>query len=692
MDKSSRPRIAMGSGASKQRHRNQILASPSFPEPSSSKNVNITQPKVPIQVQRLGHDTVSQSREKEEMNLAQANADWDILHSNTLQKYKVNYPDQAESLQSTFDRIQALKNFADSILNHPDQDCKPNDYLKVKKEILDGLDRTFQSLHGAEDATLMDFAVDIEAAKVLKRFAQHCFHRYYQLKEEPNKEEPKENNFDLETVDNCCLSRTLAMLKRMTNFHNGFCSACANAGIVTMCLEIMKRIDAAENSNWNFEETEIVAECTEILYNISWRLRDCEFFANSEETLLDFAKVEQPVIATRSLLCLAYLVNEETNHLILADENLLGFIIMLLDEACQSRVRHVLAFSATKLAEGLSHLAINDTNKKVLGHKGAVHVLISVLKTSNEDEEKASAARALWMLAFNDNNKKAIRQEKGALETLRQLQHSDDQKVQKAAAGTLWELEGKTARESNKTETTGNHVMISYQWDSQDVLIEVKNRLQASGYRVWMDLEQMEGSTLEAMAKAVENASVVLVCVSQRYKESPNCRSEAEYAYQLKKDIIPLMMQRNYKADGWLGMLVGTKLWIDFQSKHAIEAGARKLIKELGGRGRDVDMTDGPSGPVVRAVQADVVASPPSSPAVSGWTNEEVKQWLKEIGLEKVCKEEISEMNGQTLIDLQQLRGECPEYFYRCLEQNLNLRNMFDIFKFRMELSKLLGY
>ena len=317
---------------------------------------------------------------------------------------------------------------------------------------------------------------------------------------------------------------------------------------------------------------------------------------------------------------------------------------------------------------------------------------MSVLRTSKEDEEKASAARALWMLAFDDNNRDAIRQEAGGLEMLRELQQNKDPEVQRAAAGALWELEGKTSRTAGKKEISGNHVMISYQWANQDVLIEVKNRLKASGYRVWMDLEQMGGSTLEAMAKAVENSSVVLVCVSQKYKESPNCRSEAEYAYQLRKDIIPLMMQRKYKADGWLGMLVGTKLWFDFQSNHVIEAGVGKLIKELGGRGKDVDVTDGPTEPVARRVEADVIASQPSAPAVSGWTNEEVKQWLKQIELEKVCKEDISEVNGETLIDLQQLREECPEYFYRCLEQNLNLRNMVDVFKFRKELKKLLRY
>ena len=72
------------------------------------------------------------------------------------------------------------------------------------------------------------------------------------------------------------------------------------------------------------------------------------------------------------------------------------------------------------------------------------------------------------------------------------------------------------------------HVMISYQWDVQKLVIQIKNKLQADGFKVWMDIDEMGGSTLESMAKAVENASVVLVCVSQKYKESPNCRSGNE--------------------------------------------------------------------------------------------------------------------------------------------------------------------
>ena len=52
------------------------------------------------------------------------------------------------------------------------------------------------------------------------------------------------------------------------------------------------------------------------------------------------------------------------------------------------------------------------------------------------------------------------------------------------------------------------------------------------------------------MANAVENSYCVLVCMSEKYKMSPNCRLEAEYSVQLNKPIIPLILQNNYKPDG----------------------------------------------------------------------------------------------------------------------------------------------
>ena len=48
-----------------------------------------------------------------------------------------------------------------------------------------------------------------------------------------------------------------------------------------------------------------------------------------------------------------------------------------------------------------------------------------------------------------------------------------------------------------------------------------------------MDIDQMGGSTLQAMADAVENASIVLMAMSQKYKDSPNCRAGMYYLPRL---------------------------------------------------------------------------------------------------------------------------------------------------------------
>ena len=94
------------------------------------------------------------------------------------------------------------------------------------------------------------------------------------------------------------------------------------------------------------------------------------------------------------------------------------------------------------------------------------------------------------------------------------------------------------------------------------------------------------GSTLEAMAKAVEDSAAVLVCVSKRYKESQACRTEAEYAFQQRKKIVPVLMEADYKPTGWLGALMGTRLYFNMSDPRHIASKMGGLIKELGDAGR----------------------------------------------------------------------------------------------------------
>ena len=55
---------------------------------------------------------------------------------------------------------------------------------------------------------------------------------------------------------------------------------------------------------------------------------------------------------------------------------------------------------------------------------------------------------------------------------------------------------------------------------------------------------------MRRMSDAIDNAEVMLYAVSEAYKESGNCRLEANYAHQQDVDMIPLMVQEGYKAKG----------------------------------------------------------------------------------------------------------------------------------------------
>ena len=63
---------------------------------------------------------------------------------------------------------------------------------------------------------------------------------------------------------------------------------------------------------------------------------------------------------------------------------------------------------------------------------------------------------------------------------------------------------------------------------------------------------------------SIENSSVFLMCVSEKYYQSPNCRLEAEYAVRLQKPIIPIIMQSDYMPLGWLGIIIGSKIYYKF--------------------------------------------------------------------------------------------------------------------------------
>eukprot|EP01048_Picozoa_sp_COSAG05_P005045 COSAG05_NODE_290_length_12056_cov_14.204232_10_plen_452_part_00 len=161
---------------------------------------------------------------------------------------------------------------------------------------------------------------------------------------------------------------------------------------------------------------------------------------------------------------------------------------------------------------------------------------------------------------------------------------------QPAAEGRNERSAATATRSGGTAAAVAEHVMLSYNWGHQSVIKRINTSLKSRGYLVWIDIEKMQGSTVEVMSAAVEDAAVMCYGISQAYKESANCRLEAQYAFQQKKEMVPLMLEDGYRANGWLGMLLGVRLWYGFygtvlSSEEAFEGKMEELCRELGDRG-----------------------------------------------------------------------------------------------------------
>ena len=92
--------------------------------------------------------------------------------------------------------------------------------------------------------------------------------------------------------------------------------------------------------------------------------------------------------------------------------------------------------------------------------------------------------------------------------------------------------------------TQDRHVMISYCWEQQEVVLRIKAALAKRGIHCWLDVEQMSGSTVDAMADAIDKSYAVLFGISLGYKESPNCRLEVSGSTVLRRTESISLMHR----------------------------------------------------------------------------------------------------------------------------------------------------
>ena len=338
----------------------------------------------------------------------------------------------------------------------------------------------------------------------------------------------------------------------------------------------------------------------------------------------------------------------------------------------------------------LLELVQNDEVKQeVMKQNG----LPSIIKYAKETKDDALPLEITYAMTFNNDAKKAINQDAEFLQHVKQLRDSEKKDVSQMAHGIMWKLEGeekfkKKEEEKQKQkdqskgtagEVKGSYdMMISYCWAQQPLCHKINDRLERDGFNVWLDRDEMHGSIIERMAEAIEQSRFVLVCMSSNYKKSTNCKAEAEYAFNRKSKIVPLLVEPNYKADGWLGFMAGSKIYVNFADKddEEFEKAYSLLIAELERNGlRDtVDEQKKPDATASKK-EPEKKSEEPEPPTVetreylsvgpaSLWNEQHVKEFLCDHRLEQlipVCES----MDGSALLEFHHSCLTMPDKLYR---------------------------
>ena len=216
----------------------------------------------------------------------------------------------------------------------------------------------------------------------------------------------------------------------------------------------------------------------------------------------------------------------------------------------------------------------------------------------------------------------------------------------------MWNLESHTGTDptcqSHREETFD--LMMSYSHKNKELCKQLYDELVKMGYRVWIDFDQMHGNIMDAMAHAIEQSHTVIVCLSEDYRKSNYCRAEAHYAFQRQRKIVPVLLQKHYKPDGWLLFLIGQILYVDL-TKHEFSEAMEMLQKEL----CTFHITG--TNPLTTSHKEDIKMAPSVSPVHSQdilkWTSVDVQRWLVENKLIQMARL-LADCDGRSLVHLGQ--------------------------------------
>jgi hypothetical protein len=110
-------------------------------------------------------------------------------------------------------------------------------------------------------------------------------------------------------------------------------------------------------------------------------------------------------------------------------------------------------------------------------------------------------------------------------------------------------------------------VFISYEWDSQEEVIKIKENLEKAGFKIFIDVGQIGGGHLlyDRIDQAIRNSKVVIAFITPKFVVSHFCNREMALADLLRKPIVPIMLKLTpWPPPGGMSLILSQLVYIDY--------------------------------------------------------------------------------------------------------------------------------
>ncbi|XP_053405484.1 uncharacterized protein LOC128558966 isoform X2 [Mercenaria mercenaria] len=430
------------------------------------------------------------------------------------------------------------------------------------------------------------------------------------------------------------------------------------------------------------------------------------------KTLSLFLCSKNPQFRLRTVLVLAYVLTEDKKVCSEIPFDLFDFLMDAINEAQQAKDRLIYGFSINELLDGLTAIQFCFPDKSHFMNKRPLPVINGLLESADQSDVLA-ALKLVWEISFCEQSRRTMQENEDLMDILEDLRLSNNPALRSVVKKTLFVLteQGKRVKRTARKDLLRQHTMLSYNKSDQKVVLQVYHALRSAGLPVWIDVAEVNKYTnsLEGVLRAIEQANIVVVCFSESYACDQSCRMEAEYAFALKKRIIPLKLQSGYEPRGWLTSVIGSRFYQTLTRDRSFEKQMSNLRDYIQGVGATMTsdapvsravsrgyMSRGPPSAISRAISRVSTRGQSCCPVyekkVQQWDADDIILWATQFKLEGRAWRVVSKLTVQQILHIYTVWRKTPDYFYRWVESVIGLGSVEDLMRFRNAVRSLKDY